>query len=147
MASKPAYNHHARRAAGRRQGTTTAAKRQLRAGQNRPTVAADVYRPAAITAAGTGTDLDIPVYIRRMEQDPLLFPQHSFPYALSHLKDVVIMTRPGVSMSMKRSWMNWSISRQVKPHEILLVVDAMTGQDAVTAASAFDRRWALMASS
>ena len=124
--------------------TTTAAKlaKKLRAqGKNPLLVAADVYRPAAITQLQVlGQDLDIPVYTEDGSKDPVAISQHAIPYALSHLKDVVIIDTAG-RLHVNETLMDElvHIKEQVKPHEILLVVDAMTGQDAVTAASAFDK--------
>ena len=124
--------------------TTTAAKlaRKLHGqGKNPLLVAADVYRPAAITQLQVlGQDLDIPVYTEEGSKDPVAISQHAIPYALSHLKDVVIIDTAG-RLHVNETLMDElvHIKEQVKPHEILLVVDAMTGQDAVTAASAFDQ--------
>ena len=124
--------------------TTTAAKlaRKLHGqGKNPLLVAADVYRPAAITQLQVlGQDLDIPVYTEEGSKDPVAISQHAIPYALSHLKDVVIIDTAG-RLHVNETLMDELVhsKEQVKPHEILLVVDAMTGQDAVTAASAFDQ--------
>ena len=123
--------------------TTTAAKlaRKLKQqGKNPMLVAADVYRPAAITQLQVlGKDLDVPVYTEEGSQDPVAISQHAVPYALSHLKDVVIIDTAG-RLHINETLMDElvHIKQSVKPHEILLVVDAMTGQDAVTAATAFN---------
>lgn len=123
--------------------TTTAAKlaRKLKQqGKNPMLVAADVYRPAAITQLQVlGKDLDVPVYTEEGSQDPVAISQHAVPYALSHLKDVVIIDTAG-RLHINERLMDElvHIKQSVKPHEILLVVDAMTGQDAVTAATAFN---------
>lgn len=123
--------------------TTTAAKlaRKLKQqGKNPMLVVADVYRPAAITQLQVlGKDLDVPVYTEEGSQDPVAISQHAVPYALSHLKDVVIIDTAG-RLHINETLMDElvHIKQSVKPHEILLVVDAMTGQDAVTAATAFN---------
>ena len=125
--------------------TTTAAKlaKKLRAqGKNPLLVAADVYRPAAITQLQVmGQDLDIPVYTEDGSKDPVAISQHAIPYALSHLKDVVIIDTAG-RLHVNETLMDElvHIKEQVKPHEILLVVDAMTGQDAVNTAKEFNER-------
>lgn len=124
--------------------TTTAAKlaRQLKSqGKSPLMVAGDVYRPAAITQLQVlGKELDIPVYTEDDSKDPVQIAQHAIPYAVSHLRDVVIIDTAGrlhINEVLMDELVN--IKSEVHPHEILLVVDAMTGQDAVTAASAFDQ--------
>jgi signal recognition particle subunit SRP54 len=124
--------------------TTTAAKlaRQLKSqGKSPLMVAGDVYRPAAITQLQVlGQELDIPVYTEEGSKDPVQIAQHAIPYAVSHLRDVVIIDTAG-RLHINEVLMDElvHIKGEVHPHEILLVVDAMTGQDAVTAASAFDQ--------
>ena len=124
--------------------TTTAAKlaRQLKSqGKNPLMVAGDVYRPAAITQLQVlGQELDIPVYTEEGSKDPVTIAKNAIPYAVSHLKDIVIIDTAGrlhINEVLMDELVN--IKATVHPHEILLVVDAMTGQDAVTAASAFDQ--------
>jgi len=124
--------------------TTTAAKlaKKLKSqGKSPLMVAADVYRPAAITQLQVlGQELDMPVYTEEGSKDPVAIAQHAIPYANSHLRDVVIIDTAGrlhINETLMDELIN--IKNEVHPHEILLVVDAMTGQDAVTAASAFDK--------
>lgn len=124
--------------------TTTAAKlaKKLKSqGKNPLMVAADVYRPAAITQLQVlGQELDMPVYTEEGSKDPVAIAQHAISYATSHLRDVVIIDTAGrlhINETLMDELIN--IKNEVHPHEILLVVDAMTGQDAVTAASAFDK--------
>lgn len=124
--------------------TTTAAKlaRQLKSqGKSPLMVAGDVYRPAAITQLQVlGQELDIPVYTEEGSKDPVTIAKNAIPYAVSHLKDIVIIDTAGrlhINEVLMDELVN--IKATVHPHEILLVVDAMTGQDAVTAASAFDQ--------
>ena len=124
--------------------TTTAAKlaKKLKSqGKSPLMVAADVYRPAAITQLQVlGQELDMPVYTEEGSKDPVAIAQHAIPYATSRLRDVVIIDTAGrlhINETLMDELIN--IKNEVHPHEILLVVDAMTGQDAVTAASAFDK--------
>lgn len=124
--------------------TTTAAKlaKKLKSqGKSPLMVAADVYRPAAITQLQVlGQELDMPVYTEEGSKAPVAIAQHAIPYANSHLRDVVIIDTAGrlhINETLMDELIN--IKNEVHPHEILLVVDAMTGQDAVTAASAFDK--------
>lgn len=123
--------------------TTTAAKlaKKLKAqGKSPIMVAGDVYRPAAITQLQVlGKELDIPVYTEEGSTDPVQIAENAIPYAVGHLRDVVIIDTAG-RLHINETLMDEliHIKEEVHPHEILLVVDAMTGQDAVTAASAFD---------
>ncbi len=124
--------------------TTTAAKlaKKLKSqGKSPLMVAGDVYRPAAITQLQVlGQELDIPVYAEEGSKDPVQIAKNAVPYAVSHLRDVVIIDTAG-RLHINETLMDEliHIKEEVHPHEILLVVDAMTGQDAVTAASAFDK--------
>lgn len=124
--------------------TTTAAKlaKKLKSqGKSPLMVAGDVYRPAAITQLQVlGQELDIPVYTEEGSKDPVQIAKNAVPYAVSHLRDVVIIDTAG-RLHINETLMDEliHIKEEVHPHEILLVVDAMTGQDAVTAASAFDK--------
>ena len=124
--------------------TTTAAKlaKKLKSqGKSPLMVAGDVYRPAAITQLQVlGQELDIPVYTEEGSKDPVQIAKNAVPYAVSHLRDVVIIDTAG-RLHINETLMDEliHIKGEVNPHEILLVVDAMTGQDAVTAASAFDK--------
>lgn len=124
--------------------TTTAAKlaKKLKSqGKSPLMVAGDVYRPAAITQLQVlGQELDIPVYTEEGSKDPVQIAKNAVPYAVSHLRDVVIIDTAG-RLHINETLMDEliHIKEEVHPHEILLVVDAMTGQDAVTAASVFDK--------
>ena len=102
-------------------------------------VACDVYRPAAITQLQVvGKQLGIPVF--EMGQiDPIKIAEEAIKYAKDHGNDMVFLDTAGrlhvdteLMDELKR------LKASVYPNEILLVVDAMTGQDAVNAASAFD---------
>ena len=104
-------------------------------------VACDVYRPAAINQLQVvGRQLDIPVF--EMGQiDPVEIAKDAVAYARDHGNDMVFLDTAGrlhVDEQLMDELKN--IKSAVNPHEILLVVDAMTGQDAVNAASAFDEK-------
>ena len=106
----------------------------------RPLLAAcDVYRPAAINQLQVvGKQLDIPVF--EMGQiDPVTIAREAVKYAADHGNDMVFLDTAG-RLHIDEALMDElrNIKAAVKPNEILLVVDAMTGQDAVNAASAFD---------
>ena len=102
-------------------------------------VACDVYRPAAIKQLETvGAQLDIPVF--QMGQiDPVDIAKAGIEHAKKHGNDLVFLDTAGrlhIDEALMTELKN--IKAAVEPAEILLVVDAMTGQDAVNAASAFD---------
>ena len=106
----------------------------------RPLLAAcDVYRPAAITQLQVvGKQLDIPVF--EMGQiDPVTIAKEAIKYAADHGNDIVFLDTAG-RLHIDEALMDElkAVKAAVKPNEILLVVDAMTGQDAVNAAKAFD---------
>ena len=106
----------------------------------RPLLAAcDVYRPAAITQLQVvGKQLDIPVF--EMGQiDPVTIAKEAVKYAADHGHDIVFLDTAG-RLHIDEALMDELkvVKAAVKPNEILLVVDAMTGQDAVNAAKAFD---------
>jgi len=102
-------------------------------------VACDVYRPAAITQLQVvGQQLDIPVF-QLGQVNPVQIAQHALRYAKEHGHDTILLDTAGrlhVDEQLMDELKN--IKSTIHPHEILLVVDAMTGQDAVNAASAFD---------
>ena len=102
-------------------------------------VACDVYRPAAINQLQVvGKQLDIPVF-EMGQADPVHIAEEAVKYAKDHGNDMVFLDTAG-RLHIDEALMNElkAIKAAVKPTEILLVVDAMTGQDAVNAASAFD---------
>uniref|UniRef100_A0A7V4AM79 Signal recognition particle protein n=1 Tax=Thermus tengchongensis TaxID=1214928 RepID=A0A7V4AM79_9DEIN len=128
--------------------TTTAAKLALRlrkTGQRPLLVAADVYRPAAITQLEVlGRQLNIPVYQEGPEADPVAIARHSLRFARDQGHTLVILDTAGrlhIDDEMMRELE--AIRDAIHPGEILLVVDAMTGQDAVRAAEAFHQRLGL----
>ena len=123
--------------------TTTTAKlaglmrRQL---GKRPLLAAcDVYRPAAIEQLKVvGGQLDLPVF-EQGQGDPVQIAENAIRHARDHGSDMVFLDTAG-RLHVDESLMDElkRMKAAVHPNEILLVVDAMTGQDAVNAASAFD---------
>ena len=122
--------------------TTTAAKlaRYFAKQGKRPLlVAADLYRPAAVQQLQTlGKQLDIPVLAVEGEKNPVALVKSVRELAVSQLRDIVIIDTAGrlhVDEPMMAELNN--IKNLVKPQEILLVVDAMTGQDAVNVAENF----------
>jgi len=106
----------------------------------RPLLAAcDVYRPAAITQLQVvGGQLDIPVF-EEGQSDPVAIARHAVAYAKDHGFDMVFLDTAG-RLHIDQVLMDElkAVKAAVNPTEILLVVDAMTGQDAVNAATAFD---------
>ena len=102
-------------------------------------VACDIYRPAAIKQLETvGKQLDIPVFQMGTE-NPVDIAKAAISHAKKHGNDLVILDTAG-RLHIDEQLMDElrDIKSAVEPDEILLVFDAMTGQDAVNAASAFD---------
>jgi len=102
-------------------------------------VACDVYRPAAIAQLQTvGRQLDIPVF-QMGQGDPVQIARAGIAHAKEHGNDLVFLDTAG-RLHIDETLMDElrRIKAETEPAEILLVVDAMTGQDAVNAASAFD---------
>ncbi|GJQ21323.1 MAG: signal recognition particle protein [Bacteroidia bacterium] len=110
-------------------------------GRNPLLVAADVYRPAAVDQLVTlGKQLDLPVYSEAGE-DAVGIAARSVDFARRHVRDTVIIDTAG-RMHVDDAMMNEiaEIKAKTRPHEILFVADAMTGQDAVNTARAFHDR-------
>ena len=102
-------------------------------------VACDIYRPAAIKQLETvGAQLDIPVF-QMGQTNPVDIAKAAIEHAKKHGNDLVFLDTAG-RLHIDEQLMDElkNIKAAVDPAEILLVVDAMTGQDAVNAASAFD---------
>ena len=122
--------------------TTTAKLAGLLRRQNgkRPLLAAcDVYRPAAIEQLKVvGSQLDLPVF-EEGQGDPVQIAQDALRHARDHGNDMVFLDTAG-RLHVDEELMDElkQMKSAVHPNEILLVVDAMTGQDAVNAATAFD---------
>ena len=123
--------------------TTTAGKlaNLLRKQGKKPLlVACDIYRPAAIKQLQVvGKQLDIPVYANEQSKDVVHIAKQAMSVALSKLNDVVILDTAGrlhIDEELMQELKN--VKQGVRPHEILLVVDSMTGQDAVNVAQSFN---------
>lgn len=105
-------------------------------------VACDVYRPAAIKQLQVlGKQLDIPVYANENTKDVVQIVREAFREANSKLNDVIIIDTAG-RLHIDETLMNElkNLKEFAKPHEILLVVDSMTGQDAVNVAKSFNEQ-------
>ena len=112
---------------------------QKRQGRNPLLVACDIYRPAAIQQLKVcGEKLGIPVF-EKGQNDPVQTAKEAVLYARQHGHDMVFLDTAGrlhIDETLMEELKN--IKATVKPDEIMLVVDAMTGQDAVNAAQSFN---------
>ena len=105
-------------------------------------VAGDVYRPAAIDQLKVlGQQVEVEVYSEEGNKNPVEIAQHAIEHAKAQNKNVVIIDTAG-RLAVDEEMMDEiaRIKETVKPHETLFVVDAMTGQDAVNTAKAFNDR-------
>ena len=105
-------------------------------------VAGDVYRPAAIDQLKVlGEQVGVEVYSEDGNKNPVQIAQHAIEHAKAQNKNVVIIDTAG-RLAVDEEMMNEiaKIKETVKPQETLFVVDAMTGQDAVNTAKAFNDR-------
>lgn len=124
--------------------TTTAGKlaNSLRKQGKRPLmVAGDIYRPAAIKQLEVlGKQLNIPVFSMGDKVSPVEIAKKAMEKAFSLNCDTVIVDTAG-RLHINEELMGElrSIKAEINPHEVLLVVDAMTGQDSVTVAEAFNK--------
>lgn len=123
--------------------TTTAGKLAnllRKQGKNPLLVACDVYRPAAIKQLQVvGKQLNIPVFSNEESKDVVHIAKQAMNLAISKLNDVVIIDTAGrlhIDEELMQELKN--LKTNLKPYEILLVVDAMTGQDAVNVATSFN---------
>jgi signal recognition particle subunit SRP54 len=123
--------------------TTTSAKLALHLsaqGHFPMLVAADVYRPAAVKQLQVvGEQAQIPVFSMGVNNDPVNIAKASIEYARGKGRDVIIIDTAGrlhIDTELMDELKN--IKLAIHPQEILLVVDAMTGQDAVNVAKSFD---------
>ncbi len=103
-------------------------------------VACDVYRPAAIKQLQVvGAQLNIPVFANEQSKDVVHIAKQAVNVAISKLNDVIIIDTAGrlhIDEELMQELRN--LKANIKPHEILLVVDSMTGQDAVNVAQSFN---------
>ena len=124
--------------------TTTAAKlaNYLRKQGQRPLlVAADMYRPAAVQQLQTlGKQLTIPVYAEQAGSNPVDICIHSLDYAREQALNVVILDTAGrLNIDERMMQEVTTIRNRLHPSEVLLVADAMTGQEAVRVADDFNK--------
>ena len=123
--------------------TTTAGKlanKIRKQGKNPLLVACDVYRPAAIKQLQVvGNQLNIPVYSNESTKNVVKIAKEAMQIAIKKLNDVVILDTAG-RLQIDEELMQElkDLKKNIRPHEILLVVDAMTGQEAVNIASKFN---------
>jgi signal recognition particle subunit SRP54 len=105
-------------------------------------VAGDVYRPAAIEQLKVlGQQVEVEVYSEEDSKDPVKIAKHAITSAKDRGFNVVIIDTAG-RLAIDEEMMNEiaAVKKAVNPHETLFVVDAMTGQDAVNTAKAFNDR-------
>ena len=125
--------------------TTTAGKLAnlfRKQGKNPLLVACDVYRPAAIKQLQVvGAQLNIPVHSSENNKNVVQIAQQAKNVAISKLHDVIILDTAG-RLQIDEELMQelTDLKTHVKPHEILLVVDSMTGQEAVNVAQTFNEK-------
>lgn len=125
--------------------TTTVAKlaRYLKREKKRQPylVPADIYRPAAIEQLKIlGQELGVPVHSSRLETPPALICQESLEEAKRHLCDLILIDTAGrLHINDELMQELKSIKEAVHPQHVLLVADAMTGQDAVNQARGFNQ--------
>ncbi|MEZ5125705.1 MAG: signal recognition particle protein [Thermoleophilia bacterium] len=124
--------------------TTTCAKLAhllKKQGKNPVLIAADVYRPAAIDQLQTLAErVQVPIYAPGADVDPVDIARDGVDYAGRHGDVAIIDTAGRLHVDAELMDELVRIRDAVKPHNILLVVDAMTGQDAVNAAEEFRQR-------
>ncbi len=125
--------------------TTTAAKLALnlrREGQKPLLVAADTYRPAAVDQLiALGKQIDIPVYDEGVESSPPDIALHGLDHARRENDSVIIVDTAG-RLQIDETMMDElaTIRERISPDEVLLVADAMTGQEAVNIAQGFNEQ-------
>ena len=127
-------------------GKTTASAKlalHLRKNGRKPLLAAcDVYRPAAITQLQVlGKQIDMPVYAEEGNKNPVAIAKNAVKQAVKGLNDVVIIDTAGrlqIDEDLMQELEN--ITKEVKPAETLLVIDALTGQEAANVAQVFNDR-------
>lgn len=111
-------------------------------GKNPLLVACDVYRPAAIEQLKVlGAQIGVPVFFDETSKNPVEIAEKAIKHARQNGHDLVIVDTAG-RLAVDEEMMNEiaAIKKALKPQEILFVVDAMTGQDAVNTAKEFNDR-------
>ena len=109
-------------------------------GKNPMLVACDIYRPAAIDQLEVVAEqIGSPVFVERNQRDPSKIAKDAMAQAHKNGNDVLIVDTAG-RLQIDEELMDELkvLKKDIRPHEILLVVDAMTGQDAVNAAVGFN---------
>jgi signal recognition particle subunit SRP54 len=127
--------------AGKTTSSGKLAKLLLKQGRQPLLVAADVYRPAAMDQLETlGRQLDIPVFLKRGETDVLKIAREALDYARLNNRNTLIFDTAG-RLQIDEPLVQELVRLRdlVKPQEILLVLDAATGQEAVNVATHFDQ--------
>jgi signal recognition particle subunit SRP54 len=105
-------------------------------------VAADIYRPAAMDQLTVlAEQIGVDIFVERENKDAVAIAQNAIVYAKANNKNVIIIDTAG-RLAVDEMMMNevTNIKNAIQPQEILFVVDAMTGQDAVNTAKAFNDR-------
>jgi len=125
--------------------TTAAAKLALllrKEGRAPALVGADLQRPAAIEQLDQlGKQIQIPVYLDRGSKDPVAVARMGLEQARAQGRDVVIVDTAGrLHIDEELMAELAAVRKEAKPHNVLLVLDSMTGQDAVSVAEAFAER-------
>jgi signal recognition particle subunit SRP54 len=111
-------------------------------GKNPMVAACDVYRPAAIDQLTVLSEqVEVEIYKEVDSKDPVQIALNAIEYARKNAKDTIIIDTAG-RLAVDEQMMDEiaRIKKATQPHEILFVVDAMTGQDAVNTAKAFNDR-------
>lgn len=111
-------------------------------GKNPLLVACDIYRPAAINQLKVlGEQIGVKVYSEEENKNPVKIAQNAIKHAKLYGHDVVIVDTAGrLAIDEEMMLEIKKIKDEINPHEILFVVDAMTGQDAVNTAKEFNDR-------
>jgi signal recognition particle subunit SRP54 len=125
--------------------TTTCAKLArytMQRGKKPLLVAADLKRPAAIDQLEVlGRQLEVPVYAERDHQNPVVVCRNALRAARERDRDVIILDTAGrLAIDDELMTELQQVANATQPHQVYLVLDAMTGQDAVNTAKAFDER-------
>ncbi|MFV0441129.1 MAG: signal recognition particle protein [Lachnospirales bacterium] len=128
--------------AGKTTSTGKIAAKLRKEGKKPLLIGCDIYRPAAIKQLEVlGKQYDIPVYSEHDNKDAVEIARNGLEYAKSKGNDIVIVDTAGrlhIDEELMGELVN--IKGAVKPHEVLLVIDAMTGQDAVNVAEHFSEK-------
>ncbi|MDD2494195.1 MAG: signal recognition particle protein [Tissierellia bacterium] len=127
--------------AGKTTATGKLARKLKKEGKRPLLVACDIYRPAAIKQLQVVAEsIDVPVFEMGDKTNPVIIAKEAMRHALKHGNDVVIIDTAG-RLHIDDELMNElvQIKETVKPTEVLLLLDAMTGQDAVKVAETFNK--------